>query len=118
MLSRPASRSTGAASFDHAVPVFAALGDRIRLRLLARLGGEGPLSISRLTEGAGVTRQAITKHLRVLAAAGLAHGLRHGREQLWQIDSAHLDDARLSLDHISQRWDRALARLKSSLESK
>jgi DNA-binding transcriptional ArsR family regulator len=96
--------------------VFAALGDPTRLHLVARLCREGPLSISRLSDGAGVTRQAVTKHLRVLADAGLARGLRRGREQLWQLEAAPLDAARRSLERISQRWDEVLGRLKAALE--
>src|SRR5258705_7923524 len=69
---------------DHA-PLFAALGDRTRLALLARLSGGSPLSISRLSEGSPVTRQAITKHLRVLQSAGLVRGERSGRERLFRL---------------------------------
>jgi DNA-binding transcriptional ArsR family regulator len=87
------------------------------LRLLARLGGEGPLSIARLSEGSGVSRQAVTKHLQVLADAGLAVSLRRGREQLWQLEAARLDEARRSLELISQRWDEALDRMKQALEA-
>jgi DNA-binding transcriptional ArsR family regulator len=97
--------------------VFAALGDRTRLRLVARLGREGPLSISRLTEGTDVTRQAVSKHLRVLAQAGLARGDREGREQLWRLERAPLDEARRSLERIGQRWEEALRRLKTAVES-
>jgi DNA-binding transcriptional ArsR family regulator len=97
-------------------PVFAALGDPRRLRLLARLGGEGPLSIARLSDGAGITRQAVTKHLQVLAEAGLTSSLRRGREQLWQLEAARLAEARRSLELISQRWDEALERMRRSLE--
>jgi DNA-binding transcriptional ArsR family regulator len=106
-----------AAALDEAVPVFAALGDPTRLRLVARLGREGPLSISRLSDGTGVSRQAVTKHLRVLAGAGLASGARKGREQVWRLDVARLAAARRSLERISQCWDESLERLKSSLES-
>jgi len=115
MLTRRNSRAEAAALDDNA-PVFAALGDQTRLRLVARLGLEGPLSISRLSDGAGVTRQAVTKHLRVLADAGLARGLRQGREQFWELETAQLAEARRSLERISQRWDEALGRLKESLE--
>lgn len=99
-----------------AAPVFAALGDPRRLHLLARLGGEGPLSISRLSEGAGISRQAVTKHLQVLEEAGLTTSLRRGREQLWQIEATRLAEARRSLELISQRWDEALERMKRALE--
>jgi DNA-binding transcriptional ArsR family regulator len=96
--------------------VFAALGDQTRLRLIARLGAEGPLSIARLTDGSDVTRQAVTKHLRVLADVGLARGVRQGRERLWRLDPAPLDEARRSLERIAERWDEALQRLKAAVE--
>jgi DNA-binding transcriptional ArsR family regulator len=98
-----------------AAPVFAALGDETRLRLLGRLE-DGPLSISRLTEGAAISRQAVTKHLRVLAGAGLVRDARHGRERLWQLDAATLDDARRWLERVSRRWDEALERLRKLVE--
>jgi DNA-binding transcriptional ArsR family regulator len=109
-------RRVGAAALAGTAPVFAALGDRRRLRLVARLGQEGPLSIAKLTDGTDVTRQAIAKHLRVLESAGLARGLRRGREQLWRLEPTALADARRSLELISQRWDRALGRLKEAVE--
>ena len=115
MSSKRNSRAETAA-IENTAPVFAALGDQRRLRLVARLGREGPLSISRLSDGVGVTRQAVTKHLQVLAGAGLARGLRRGREQLWQLEVEPLAEARRSLERISQRWDEALGRLKASLE--
>jgi DNA-binding transcriptional ArsR family regulator len=97
-------------------PIFAALGDELRLRLVARLGSDGPLSIAHLTASTNVTRQGVTKHLEVLAAAGLAHSVRHGRERLWQLDRASFDEARHYLDDLSRQWDDALARLKTSVE--
>jgi DNA-binding transcriptional ArsR family regulator len=97
-------------------PVFAALGDETRLALVARLSAEGPLSIARLAAGSAVTRQAVTKHLQVLADAGLVHGLRHGRERIFELHATHLHDARRYLEHISRRWDEALARLKKLVE--
>jgi len=96
--------------------VFAALGDQTRLRLVARLGREGPLSIARLTEGTDVTRQAVAKHLRVLADAGLARSVRQGRERLWQLDRSRIEEARRSLERIAERWDEALGRLKVAVE--
>lgn len=96
--------------------MFAALGDRTRLRLVARLSAEGPLSITRLTAGTQVTRQAVTKHLRVLAGAGLARSVAQGRERLWQLRPEPLDEVRRSLDLISSRWDESLARLKAAVE--
>jgi DNA-binding transcriptional ArsR family regulator len=97
-------------------PVFAALGDETRLRLVARLCDDGPQSIARLTDGSGVTRQAVTKHLRVLADAGLVKGSRDGRESLWELEPARLEDARRYLDVISKRWDEAILRLRSFVE--
>jgi DNA-binding transcriptional ArsR family regulator len=97
-------------------PVFAALGDETRLRLVARLCQQGPLSISKLTAGSDVTRQAITKHLHVLADAGLIRGTRDGRESIWGLEPGSLEEARRYLDLISKRWDAALARLKTFVE--
>jgi DNA-binding transcriptional ArsR family regulator len=115
-MSTSRSSRAEAAAVDQAAPVFAALGDQTRLRLVARLGREGPLSIARLTERADVTRQAVSKHLRVLAEAGLARGVRQGREQVWQLQPEPLDEARRSLERIAQRWDEALSRLRDMVE--
>src|SRR6266481_6446810 len=68
-----------------AAPIFAALGDKTRLRIVARMCGEGPMSIMRLADGASVTRQAITKHLHALEKAGLARSSRKGRERIWEL---------------------------------
>jgi DNA-binding transcriptional ArsR family regulator len=99
-----------------AASVFAALGDAMRLRLVSRLGTEGPLSIARLTQGTAVTRQAVTKHLVVLADAGLARSSRYGRELRWQLQPDSLDAARQYLDQVSQSWDQALYRLRQFVE--
>src|SRR5262245_38276912 len=98
-------------------PVFAALGDPTRLGLVARLCTSGPTSIVRLSEGARVTRQAVTKHLRVLAGAGLVRGTRVDRDHIWEIEPARLVEALRLLDHIAGQWDEALGRLKDSLGS-
>src|SRR5579864_4628380 len=97
-------------------PLFAALGDATRLRLVSRLCRDGPLSITRLTAGSDVTRQAITKHLRVMAAAGLVRGARRGRESVWQLEPRRLDEARRYLELISAGWDAALGRLRKLVE--
>lgn len=97
-------------------PVFAALGDATRLRLAARLSSDGPLSISRLTEGFPITRQAITKHLRVMEDAGLVRSTTHGRESVWQLEQRRLADARRHLQTISAQWDDTLGRLKRFVE--
>ena len=96
--------------------LFAALGDPTRLRLVSRLSVAGPMSIARLTEGSDVTRQAITKHLRVLQESGLVHSARQGRENVWQLDQRRLADARRYLDMISRKWDNALLRLSKFVE--
>jgi DNA-binding transcriptional ArsR family regulator len=112
-MSRGSAAATGLA---RAAPVFAALGDATRLALVARLGSGGPLSIARLTAGSDVTRQAITKHLNVLAEAGLVGSVRRGRERIWEIDVARLEQAGRYLEQISKRWDEALDRLKRFVE--
>jgi DNA-binding transcriptional ArsR family regulator len=104
------------AGLAHAGPVFSALGDATRLALVARLCAGGPQSIARLTAGSEVTRQAITKHLDILAGAGLVHGVRRGRERIWELDTDRLDEARSYLEKISKRWDSALARLRKYVE--
>ncbi len=109
-------RSSGTRDPADAAPLFAALGDATRLALLDRLGAGGPQSITRLTAGSSVTRQAITKHLHILADAGLVHDSRRGRERIWTLDTKRLDEARRSLDQIAQQWDAALGRLKMFVE--
>jgi DNA-binding transcriptional ArsR family regulator len=104
-------RRTGASA-----PVFAALGDENRLRLLARLSSGEPMSISRLTAGSGITRQGVTKHLRVLAGAGLVRSSRRGKESLWRLERRRLEEARRSLELISRQWDESLSKLKLFVE--
>ena len=99
-----------------AAPVFSALGDGTRLRLVARLCQEGPLSITQLREGTEITRQAVTKHLHALEEAGLAHGTRQGREQVWSLETKRLEVARRYLDDVSVQWDAALGRLRELVE--
>ena len=99
-----------------AAPLFAALGDETRLRLLVRLSTSGPESISRLSAKTPVTRQAVSKHLDVLSRAGLIHGSRRGRERIWEVEPKRLLDARLYLDRISRLCDDALGRLQRHVE--
>ena len=108
-----AKRQSGVPS---SAPVFAALGDETRLRLIAVLCAGAPISITRLTAGTGVTRQAVTKHLHVLADAGLVRDVKIGRERLWQFDPSQLEEAKRSLESIAQQWDYALAGLKRAVE--
>ncbi len=96
--------------------VFAALGDATRLRLIGRLRA-GPTSIVGLTEGADMTRQAVTKHLYVLEKAGLVTCARLGRTRQWQLDRRRLDAARAALEALSRDWDARLERLKALVEA-
>jgi len=104
------------AALAERAPVFAALGDETRLRIVSRLGGGEPLSITALARGEPVTRQAVTKHLRVLESAGIVSGRRRGREQLWELQPQRLDEAKAWLEDLSRQWDVALAKLKAFVE--
>jgi DNA-binding transcriptional ArsR family regulator len=110
------SRSLGAAAIRDAAPLFAALGDETRLRLVVRLATEGPESITQLALRAAVSRQAITKHLEVLQEAGLVQGTRRGREHIWALEPTRLADAHAVLDRIAKQWDDALERLRAFVE--
>jgi DNA-binding transcriptional ArsR family regulator len=96
--------------------MFAALGDETRLALVGRLASQGPLSITRLSAGSTVTRQAVTKHLNVLASAGFVRDVRRGRERIWELEPHQMVVARRYLDQVSKRWDDALNRLKTFVE--
>jgi DNA-binding transcriptional ArsR family regulator len=96
--------------------LFAALGDPTRLELLQRLSDEGPASISVLAERFAMTRQGVTKHLQVLAGAGVIEGARAGREHVWALNPARVAEARRTLDTIARGWDDALGRLKAHVE--
>lgn len=99
-----------------AAPLFAALGDQTRLRLLGRLCAHGPSSITQLSARAGVSRQAITKHLKILGSVGMVHSHREGRERIWALRPERLVDAHDYLDRISAQWDDALERLRQLVE--
>src|SRR2546422_2839584 len=106
-------RNSTALSDREAVPVFAALADPTRLGLLRRLSADGPLSITRLSAGTGVTRQAITRHLQALEAAGLVRDLRRGRERVFDLGLKRVEGAERYLHHISAQWDAAGGRLRA-----
>ena len=97
--------------------IFAALGDETRLRLIARLTEAGPQSIASLADGFDMSRQAISKHLRVISDAGLARSGRRGREAVWQLEADGLADAQRYLQAIGKDWDDKLRRLKHLVES-
>jgi DNA-binding transcriptional ArsR family regulator len=96
--------------------VFAALGDETRLTLVVRLSAGQPQSISQLTEGTRLTRQAVTKHLRVLESAGIVHNIRNGRESRFEFNPQPIAEMKEYLESVSAQWDRALSRLKSFVE--
>lgn len=99
-------RSRTAAKLRAHAPVFAALGDETRLSLLARLSEGRPCSISELTEGSKLSRQAITKHLRVLESVGMVHSARAGRQSLFELNLRPIKGIKEYLDLVSEQWDR------------
>lgn len=103
---------------EGAAPLFAALGDRTRLHLVARLSREGPLPMMRLGEGVEVSRQAVSKHLKALEAANLVCSRREGRERIWMLRDDRLEEARRHLEAISVQWDRAIGRLRGFVEAR
>ena len=112
----PKSHSRPAAKRQQRAPVFAALGDETRLLLLAKLSGGQPYSISQLTAGSKLTRQAITKHLRVLERVGIVHSIRTGRESRFEFDPRPIEGMKDYLNLVSEQWDQALSRLKLFVE--
>jgi DNA-binding transcriptional ArsR family regulator len=112
----PSPAGFGPAALRNTAPIFAALGDETRLRLVAALCAGGAMSITQLTSGTQITRQAVTKHLHVLAEAGLVRDVKTGRERLWEFELERLDEARRSLDIIAGQWDQALQSLKRAVE--
>jgi DNA-binding transcriptional ArsR family regulator len=109
-------KRAAAASLKVHAPVFAALGDQTRLALLASLADGRARSIAQLSQGSRLTRQAITKHLRVLESAGVVRSRRAGRESRFELDPRPIHDLRKYLDRVSQQWDQALSRLKAFVE--
>lgn len=99
-----------------AAPLFDALGDPNRLRIVVRLCESGPSSTSQVTESVSVTRQAATKHLELLQAAGLVASSRRGRERIWTLQTRPLIDAGDYLTQLSSRWDAAIDRLRAYVE--
>lgn len=112
----PRKPSQTAARQSEPAPVFAALGDPTRLALVAKLSRGGASSIVQLTEGTELSRQAVTKHLRILEQAGIVHSVRSGRESRYELDPAPLAEVKGYLDRVSAEWDQALMRLKAFVE--
>src|SRR5438105_3884972 len=97
-------------------PVFAALGDPTRLRMLQRLSREGPQNITSLAATVDISHQAVSKHLRVLEKAQLVSSIRAGRDRMWSVESDHMAELHAFLDHISGQWDQALKSLRKMVE--
>jgi DNA-binding transcriptional ArsR family regulator len=97
--------------------VFAALGDPTRLKLVAMLCAGGAFSIAQLTVNTDITRQAVTKHLQVLADAGVVRDMKTGRERRWQLDPAQIEEAKQTLEVIGRQWEVALGKLKAFAEA-
>ena len=97
--------------------LFSALGDKTRLQIVSRLSEEPARSIKGLTEETSLTRQAVTKHLRVMERAGLVRCVHRGRERVWNVEHERLEEARQYLDQISRQWDSALGRLRQFVEN-
>lgn len=116
-MSRPTKKAAKSSPLEKSVPVFAALGDETRVKIVAALCVGGALSITQLTAGTELTRQAVTKHLAVLHQVGLVRDAKVGRERRWEFEPNRLDDARRSLETIASQWDRALERLRVEVES-
>jgi DNA-binding transcriptional ArsR family regulator len=106
-----------ARSSEALASVFAALGDPTRLKLVAVICAGGAFSIAQLTANTDISRQGVTKHLQVLAEAGVVRDVKLGRERLWQLEPAQLEEARRTLDVIGRQWEHALGKLKSFVES-
>jgi DNA-binding transcriptional ArsR family regulator len=110
------SRRRAPAAWHGRARAFAALGDATRLALVARLASGEPRSIAELTAGSKLTRQAITKHLRVLERAGMVRCRREGRESRFAFDPRPVEEMREYLASVSAEWDAALGRLKAFVE--
>ena len=96
--------------------VFAALGSVTRLGLLSRLSDGREYSITALSNDLDLTRQAITKHLRVLQHAGIVTSRRIGRESRFTVRPGSISQAKDYLTRISDQWDEAIGRLRASVE--
>jgi DNA-binding transcriptional ArsR family regulator len=114
---RDAGLSAVARSSEGLAVIFAALGDPTRLRLVAVLCAGGAFSIAQLTANTDISRQGVTKHLHVLADAGVVRDVKLGRERLWQLEPEQIEEARRTLEVIGRQWEVALGKLKAFAES-
>ncbi|MES2803560.1 MAG: metalloregulator ArsR/SmtB family transcription factor [Bdellovibrionota bacterium] len=109
--------SSEALKIQQHADIFAALGDPVRLTLVAKLVGGKPHSISELTEGTKITRQAVTKHLRVLEDVGVVESAKNGRENLYELNTKPFESLQIYLDVIAKQWDQSLQNLKAFVET-
>jgi len=98
--------------------VFAALGDRTRLQLVQRLSDGGAYSIHDLSAGSAISRQAVTKHLRVLEQARLVRSTRYGREVRFRLEQDAIADMQAFLAAVGRQWQEALDRLTRHIEER
>ena len=98
--------------------VFAALGDPTRLKLVAVLCAGSAFSIAQLTANTDISRQGVTKHLQVLADAGVVRDVKLGRERLWQLEPRQIEEAKRTLEVIGREWEVALGKLKTFVEAR
>ncbi len=112
----PSKRKSLQAQSARYAPVFAALGDETRLSLVAKLAAGTPQSITQLSDGMDITRQAVTRHLRVLEDVGVVRSSLMGRENLFELDMRPFKDLQDYLGFVSDQWDCALSRLKMFVE--
>jgi DNA-binding transcriptional ArsR family regulator len=112
----PQSTASQIDEMQAAAPIFAALGDPVRLAMVARLSRDGPLATVELSQGISVTRQGLTKHLRVLESAGVVSSGRVGRDRQWRLQPGQLSAVRAFLDEMSAQWDVRLERLRALVE--
>lgn len=117
MSNKPTSSITAGQGFEQVAPLFAALSDSTRLQLVAQLSSEGPQSISALAQDTSISRQAVTKHLRILEDTGLAASRRTGRKRIFELRPEQLSKVHRHLDKIAKQWDQTLDRLKTYVEN-
>lgn len=115
-MSTARARSSTTSRLTRQAPIFAALGDPTRLQLVSLLCAGGALSITQLTAATELSRQGVTKHLQVLADAGLVRDRRSGRERLWEFEARRVAEAQRALDAIAGQWDDALLRLQRHVD--
>lgn len=96
--------------------VFAALADPTRLEVLNRLASSGPSTATELSATMPVSRQAVSKHLAALDAAGLVSREQSGREVRYSFDPGPLGEVVKWARDVGDTWDRRLERLERKVD--